>query len=775
MVFIDGLEVLPGLAGSESGKIALLRKQASDQVQEIARQWFGIEAVPSASHVMVATATEFGIGPFVIPNVCQRMATAPAFAMEAPTTRENLVRILRACQLPKSILLEGSPGVGKTTLIQALANACGRNLCRINLSDQTDLIDLFGSDLPVVGGHAGEFAWQDAAFLTSMRNGDWVLLDEMNLASQAILEGLNAVLDHRGSVFIPELGRTFDKHPSFRIFAAQNPVHQGGGRKGLPKSFLNRFTKVYIQEHSRIDLEIICHRLFPLVSANVRNGIISFSGALAKSVTEDRLFGLDGRPWEFNLRDISRCLQIYREYLHLGENESLSAAVRDIFLSRFRSERDQHAASDIFASIFGFPMLDSSILQLKIDLDTIQSSTACLARAQGPCRERYQIMTPAQTRGPLDTLIQAVSQNWLAILVGSAGSGKRSLLRQLANLKGKNLSEYSMQPAVDTLEMLGSFEQSDQSRTFTIIVDEILDLVDRSLNATDTIPRLDEQNVTTLQAYVDRPANTDIGALIEAINTLLETFLSPLPVDKHQLLKNALVSAQEASQTSSFVWVDGPLVTAIKNGGWFMINDANLCNASVLDRLNSLCEPNGVLVLSERGSAEQDLQQIVPHPDFRLFLTFDPRNGELSRAMRNRGVEIAINVPWTVLALESTNQEAEITNVIQREYERSAQPEALILREVPRPDLIYLSTNRWELAARLARIFSAQAMSILPDSAAFVRLHTSLLSTGPAATALQTLPRWSASMLDLPVRLYSPQAMQLGKEQVRQNHEFPNI
>lgn len=71
-----------------------------------------------------------------------------------------------------------------------------------------------------------------------------MILDEMNLASQSVLEGLNAVLDHRAAVFIPELNREFKCPKSFRIFACQNPTQQGGGRKGLPKSFLNRFTKV---------------------------------------------------------------------------------------------------------------------------------------------------------------------------------------------------------------------------------------------------------------------------------------------------------------------------------------------------------------------------------------------------------------------------------------------------------------------------------------------------------------------------------------------------
>ncbi|CAM9127558.1 unnamed protein product, partial [Sphacelaria rigidula] len=164
-------------------------------------------------------------------------------------------------------------------------------LVRINLSEQTDISDLFGSDLPVAdttdsqvatdgssieeetlqegvdGGSGGtRFAWCDGVFLRALKEGKWVLLDELNLATQSVLEGLNACLDHRAEVYIPELGKSFHCPPTFRVFAAQNPLGQGGGRKGLPRSFLSRFTKVFVDPLTPQDLLYIAANRFPALS-----------------------------------------------------------------------------------------------------------------------------------------------------------------------------------------------------------------------------------------------------------------------------------------------------------------------------------------------------------------------------------------------------------------------------------------------------------------------------------------------------------------------------
>lgn len=79
---------------------------------------------------------KFGIDPFYI-DMAKGAIGKSDFSFNAPTTLFNTLRLMRGMQLNKAILLEGSPGVGKTSLVMALANATGHKLFRINLSDQT--------------------------------------------------------------------------------------------------------------------------------------------------------------------------------------------------------------------------------------------------------------------------------------------------------------------------------------------------------------------------------------------------------------------------------------------------------------------------------------------------------------------------------------------------------------------------------------------------------------------------------------------------------------
>lgn len=65
-------------------------------------------------------------------------------------------------------------------------------------------------------------------------------------------------------------------------------------------------------------------------------------------------------------------------------------------------------------------------------------------------------------------------------------------------------------------------------------------------------------------------------------------------------------------------------------------------------------------MVNERGTIDGKIKIIKPHPNFRIFLLMDPKNGEISRPMRNRGVEIVlmepiINSSDTITLLTSEN------------------------------------------------------------------------------------------------------------------------
>jgi len=449
------------------------------------------------------------------------------------------------------------------------------------------------------------------------------------------------VLDHRGTVYIPELGRSFVRHPSFRIFAAQNPLNQGGGRKGLPKSFVNRFTKVYVEELTPADLLLVCQHLFPQLGVDLLQAMISFNTCLNEEVTVKKLFGRDGAPWEFNLRDVIRwgCLLSSHQF-----QEPPMVYLQSIYLQRFRTERDRQRAQEIFHKIF----VTSSVPCQLAPLPFISSSQVRIGHFSTSRNNQSSISRPKYFLKShlvsLETLGDCLSQNWLAILTGSHGSGKSSLVRALANAIGNPLREISINSATDTMDLIGSFEQIDTQSQLMSIMDDILCSFDHGLKSSDPVQEWRDllHARDQLRISISSPMTQDtIPLLLSRMSQLISNSSAYIHFPQDVLGRYESLT-QLASSASRFEWADGPLVQAMRRGEWLLLDGANLCNPSVLDRLNSLCESNGQLILNERGLIHGAVEIIKPHSNFRLFMTVDPQFGELSRAMRNRGVEICL-------------------------------------------------------------------------------------------------------------------------------------
>ena len=159
----------------------------------------------------------------------------------------------------KKIMLTGHTGSGKSSHIVQLASHIGQGLIRVNLNGQTTIGDFVG--LWTV--KAGETIWIDGALPKAMREGYWLLVDEIDFGEAAILSVINAILEPNGSLMLKEKGDEVIKpHPDFRIFSTANTAGCMQDFRGMyqgtnimNEAFLDRW-RVYEMKYLPSDIEI---------------------------------------------------------------------------------------------------------------------------------------------------------------------------------------------------------------------------------------------------------------------------------------------------------------------------------------------------------------------------------------------------------------------------------------------------------------------------------------------------------------------------------------
>jgi MoxR-like ATPase len=154
-------------------------------------------------------------------------------------TAETLHFLAEAVALGESASLEGPTSTSKSASILYLAALCARRVHRINLHGHAEAADLLGRWIPNEAPGAGAWRWVDGPVVQAARGGDWLCLDECNLAEPQAIESLNGLIDRDPHLRSGRDHAQIDVHGDFRVFSTMNVGY--AGRSAMSPAWRNRW------------------------------------------------------------------------------------------------------------------------------------------------------------------------------------------------------------------------------------------------------------------------------------------------------------------------------------------------------------------------------------------------------------------------------------------------------------------------------------------------------------------------------------------------------
>jgi len=153
-------------------------------------------------------------------------------ATESYEFRRELVRDLVAFlnyPLGDALYITGPTGSGKTSLVTECAARLSWPVQQITMGARTEAADLIGhyvlmSDSP---GEEPQMRFQYGPLATAMREGQILLLNEVDLADPGELAALNDVLEGRPLVIASNGGEIIKPHRMFRVVVTGNSTGNG--------------------------------------------------------------------------------------------------------------------------------------------------------------------------------------------------------------------------------------------------------------------------------------------------------------------------------------------------------------------------------------------------------------------------------------------------------------------------------------------------------------------------------------------------------------------
>ena len=174
---------------------------------------------------------------------------------------DDISTILKSKQFAP-VYITGMSGNGKTTMVEQICAASGRECIRVNITAETDEDDLIGGFRLI----NGETKFVFGGVVQAMQRGAILLLDEIDLGTERMM-CLQPVLEGKG-IYIKKIGAFIKPAVGFNVVATANTKGKGEsdrfvGTRCMNEAFLDRFSYWFEQDYAdrTIEARIIIRKM----------------------------------------------------------------------------------------------------------------------------------------------------------------------------------------------------------------------------------------------------------------------------------------------------------------------------------------------------------------------------------------------------------------------------------------------------------------------------------------------------------------------------------
>ena len=235
------------------------------------------------------------------------------------------------------VLLEGSTATSKTSTaeISCIFAKTKRNLIKFNMSSELSLNDIIGKV-----NYDKNCVDKEGCFLKAFKDGFPILLENINFASEDILEYISEVLDSN-NIKLPT--KIIKKHPDFCLIATQN-LFEG---QNMEYKLISKFKVISFPEFSMDEL------------SEISKGLSQIYGLKDDRILDDLIYF--HKTW-MDRKDDNQCFtlrEIIAAIKAISKGRNILNTLMTIYGGRYQSEQKEKL-ENLIRSINSFRNLNSS-------------------------------------------------------------------------------------------------------------------------------------------------------------------------------------------------------------------------------------------------------------------------------------------------------------------------------------------------------------------------------------------------------------------------------